>query len=276
MTTDQSEIRERSIAPQRWIQIAIILMVFVVVDYLQQILSLSGDYRQLYDRFPFWVPHGAMSILQILLCVAVVRVIWANSTAEALRDLGIRSGFTPGFVFGAAASAPMFIGFALTTPIASPLVTVETAYLAGLSPLAEEILYRGFLCGLLYTRGGTPAWAAVGLSGVLFGWSHVDFGASISDVLGLLFLTGFGGLVFGWLFLRWRRNIWVPFFLHGCMNLSWNLFEVGDSALGGWYPFTLQLATTLLAIVFTLQWTKAIHSDEKEGPAQTPGVSHVA
>jgi len=40
------------------------------------------------------------------------------------------------------------------------------------------------------------------------------------------------------------------------MNLWWELFSVSKTALGDWFPFTLQTGTVLLAILITLFWTK--------------------
>jgi hypothetical protein len=55
--------------------------------------------------------------------------------------------------------------------------------------------------------------------------------------------------------LHWQ-SLWYPFALHICMNLWWELFSVARSALGGWFPFALQLASIVLAILITLYWTK--------------------
>jgi len=248
----------RSVIRRRWISAAVIVMVFLVTDHLQEILSLTGVYRHLYDRFPFYVPEGGKSLLQMALCLGVVRLLWASNVFETMRELGIVPRVTQGLAFGIGASVPMFIGFALTTPLAVPPVSMGTAYLAGLSPLAEEVLYRGFACGLLYTRAGMPAWAALGLQAIIFGWGHVEQGASFREGLGLFLLLTSGGFFYGWFFLRWTRNIWVPFTLHACMNLSWEVFHVGETALGGWYAFTLQSATMVLGIMFTIRWTKGI------------------
>lgn len=252
--------RRGVLAQQRWISAAIVLLAFVVINHLHEFASLSDYYSQLFDQHPYFVLLGGRDVLVVLLCLVVVRLAWATNIAEVVRELGIASPLWPGLVVGLGASMPMFIGFAITSSLASPPATMETLYLSGVSPFAEEILFRAFLCGMLFSRTGLPSWAAVVLSAGIFGWEHVDPGGSISAQLGLFFLTGSGGLVFAWLFLRWRRNIWVPFLLHGAMNLAWNVFNVADSALGGWYAFSLQTASIILAILLTLLWTKPIET----------------
>lgn len=78
------------------------------------------------------------------------------------------------------------------------------------------------------------------------------------EALGLLLLTGSGGIALGWFYLRWQRNIWIPISVHVLGNLSWEVFDVADTALGGWFPFAMQATMMLLGIVFTLAWTGPI------------------
>lgn len=250
--------RARPLAQRPWFAIPLILLVFLALDNLQPLLSQSDAYRQFYDQLPNDLRRGARIALQIALCVAFVRLVWTSSVPVAARELGFNGRVIDGVVFGFGASLPMFAGFVLSSPITDSPAPMQWLFLAGLYPLLEEVLYRGFLCGLLLSRGRMPAWAAIGVSAALFGWVHVDLAAPFQESIGLFFLTGSGGVVFAWLFLRWRRNIWVPFMLHAGMNLAWNVFNVADSALGGWYPFSLQSASIVLAVGLTLRWTKPI------------------
>src|SRR6266576_4831942 len=90
---------------------------------------------------------------------------------------------------------------------------------------------------------------------LLFGLGHIEQGQNPLEMAELMLLTGLGAVVFAWLVYRWQ-SLWFPIALHVCMNLWWELFSVAKSALGGWFPFALQVASILLAIVITLYWTK--------------------
>ena len=125
--------------------------------------------------------------------------------------------------------------------------------------MTEEIVYRGFACGLLFTRGRLPAWVAVSIPAIAFGWGHVEQGSTVAEGIELFLYTGGAGAAFGWVYLRWLRNLWIPIAVHVLANLSWEIFDVGDSALGGWFPFALQMTMVLLAIAFTLRWTDPIN-----------------
>jgi membrane protease YdiL (CAAX protease family) len=229
--------------PVRWQAFLVILISLLLAEYAHQLLSLIEAYRRLGlgGQAPFYVRSSARNLLQIALCFLVIRIFWAGSVAGVFRELGFGGQPSRGLAFGAMATSPMIIGLALTSSLAPAPVSIDTVYLAGVSPLAEEIIYRGFACGLLYTRARVPVWIAVALSGLVFGWGHADQGSSFAESLGLFLLIGTGGAAFGWFYLRWARNLWIPFGVHMFANLEWELFDVGDSPLGGCFPLRCRL-----------------------------------
>lgn len=242
----------------RWQAFLVILISLLLAEYAHELLSLIEAYRRLGGQVPFYVRSSARNLLQIALCFLVIRIFWARSFAGVLREVGFGGQPLSGLAFGAVATSPMVIGLALTSSLAPAPASIETVYLAGVSPLTEEIVYRGFACGLLYTRARVPVWIAVALPGLVFGWGHAGQGSSFAEGLGLFLLVGAGGAAFGWFYLRWARNFWIPFGVHMFANLAWELFDVADSALGGWLPFMLQVAMILLGVIITLRWTKPI------------------
>jgi CAAX protease family protein len=244
--------------PIDWAAAAVVLAVFLIVDHLHEILSFAEPYRQLRGDFPFYVRSSIRNALQVGICLFVIRMLWATNALDTARQLGIVRRVPQGFAFGLAASAPMLVGFALASSFNAAVPSIETAYLAGVSPLTEELVYRGFACGFLYSRARLPAWIAIGLPGLIFGWGHVEQVATSLEGVGLFLLVGLGGVAFGWFYLRWRQNIWVPFAVHALGNFWWELFDVSDNALGGWYAFSLQLAMLTVGTAVTLRWTSAI------------------
>lgn len=65
-----------------------------------------------------------------------------------------------------------------------------------------------------------------------------------------------GAVLFAWLYIEWDENLWVPIFLHALMNLSWHLFEMDETALGGILPNVFRGLTIALAIIFTIVYKK--------------------
>jgi uncharacterized protein len=77
------------------------------------------------------------------------------------------------------------------------------------APLFEEFLFRGFLLPSL-TRY-MPVWAAIGISGLVFGVAHL----SLSEIVPLTTL----GIILGTVYVR-TRNLLAPMLLHSLWNSS--------------------------------------------------------
>jgi uncharacterized protein len=123
------------------------------------------------------------------LVAPVVVIVW-----RALTD---RLPSSPNQLPGVDFSSPVEIG------IAAVVLVVVT-------PVAEELFYRGLLFGSLWPRLGT-GWAAV-ISAALFGASHFAGGAVLVPILFVF------GLVQAWVF-RWRGTLLAPIVAHGAFNL---------------------------------------------------------
>lgn len=84
-----------------------------------------------------------------------------------------------------------------------------------LAAFGEEFVYRGYLLNRISDLTGTSrfGWVVALLaSSIVFGVMHHYQGAvGVID-------TGVSGLVFGGLYLMWRRNLWMPILTHGFSN----------------------------------------------------------
>jgi hypothetical protein len=52
--------------------------------------------------------------------------------------------------------------------------------------------------------------------------------------------------------MKWRDNLWTVWGLHAGMNLWWEVFNVDDTALGGWLSNGARLATVIVAVLLTI------------------------
>lgn len=89
-------------------------------------------------------------------------------------------------------------------------ILLGAVLLVVITPIAEELFYRGLLFGSLWPRVGT-GWAAV-ISAALFGASHAAGGGVLVPILFVF------GLLQAFLF-RWRRSLLAPIVAHGAFNL---------------------------------------------------------
>ena len=244
-----------------------VLTVMVLFDFSQKLLSYFHWYVALYDHFPYYVPEGIKSAIQVIAAVGALRLLGVPSLRRTLSELGVFSSLWRGALFGFGAAIVMFIGFATMMQFRPVTGALSLIYLAGISPLAEEAVFRAFGVGTLRYRCGAPLWLALLLPALLFGWGHVGGGSSFTQNAGLFSLTTAGGVFFGWFYLRWQRNLWVPFFIHAAMNLSWELFNVSSNALGGWFPFVLQLGAILIGVLATVRFTSPGRLMKADPPA---------
>jgi membrane protease YdiL (CAAX protease family) len=229
-------------------RVFIVLIVYAVAASMQALLRRVPAYGALYDRFPFYVPETLKATLGVLLCLAAAVVLYGWRDHFALRRGALR-----GLGFGLLASSPLLIGLATTRGMhmADP---VALFFLAVFFPLTEDVMSRGFAFGALYRREGMNLWTAAIVCALVTGAVHVEKGQSLASYAGLFVVTGIGGVLFAWLMARWR-TLWAPFALHASMNLWWEVFSVSRTALGGWFPFVLQAATVVTAILLTMRWT---------------------
>lgn len=224
-----------------------VIVVFALYWHLERLLAWIPGYRELFDRFEYYVPRSLLSVTEIALVALAVGLLRRTGPLRALGELGLRPPAARAAGWALVAVAPMALVFALTHELA-PDPAPELLYGSLLSPLAEEIVFRGFLFGQLWRRAGWGLWPAIAVSSLAFGYGHAEDAGGLVEGLGLLLLTGAGAAVFAWLYARWD-TLAAPLALHVLMNLCWGLWQVGDGALAGWVPFALQATTVVLAIV---------------------------
>jgi len=238
-----------------WTFAAATLSMLVILNYLHEILSRFAAYRSLYKNHAFYVPEGIDKIGGIVLCALAVWVLRRVAWKDIVYELGLADSPLPALCFALLASSPMLVGFVLIRNLTPHMEPRTIFFLTVISPIAEEIEFRGLGVRVLQRGTGWPFWILVWPQALLFGLGHIEQGQSPLEMAELLLLTGLGAVVFAWLVYRWQ-SLWFPIALHICMNLWWELFSVAKSALGGRFPFALQVASILLAIVITLYWTK--------------------
>lgn len=188
---------------------------------------------------------------QLIVPVLVAAVLFGPS--RAFDALGINRPILTAFKVAALGTLILPIGYAVIASFAPPdrffLVAMQRAILPG---LGEELLYRAFLFGFLFRFAGLGFLPAALLGAALFGVAHLYQGDSVAEAAGIVALTGLGGLWFAWLYAEWNYNLWVPVFFHLLMNLYWEMFAVGDNALGPVAGIVLRLAVIVISIVITI------------------------
>ncbi len=160
-------------------------------------------------------------------------------------------------VFAFACAVPMLMLGLLSPPSPDRDLLFYGTVQAG---FFEEWFFRAFAFGLLIQLARMRLWPAAVLTGAIFGLVHLrgySLEAFAGQWTGLAFI-GLGGVMYAWLFWRWRWNLWVVIALHTFMNLWWELFELGDNSLGPWAATASRVVTIALAITLTEFMVKSV------------------
>jgi membrane protease YdiL (CAAX protease family) len=235
---------------RRWRVAMWTALVLALATNIHKILSSLSYYRMLHGNYPFYVAETLDKLAAGLLCCLGIYGIHRIGLRGIFRELGLAAPVLPAFAFALIASSPMLIGFAVTRRVSREFSVPSLLFLAVLSPFVEEVGFRGFGFWQLYRRARWPFWLAVLLPAVLFGLGHVEQGRGFKEAIGIFILTVVGSALFSWLLDQWQ-NLWVPFALHLCMDLWWEVFSVSETALGGWFPFAMQTVAVAFAILLT-------------------------
>ena len=211
------------------VSVLLIMLSGLVVGMAASVLCPEADYY-------------VLTLIQEALGFALVfGVVWASGFSRVLRQRGC--GFLRGLDVGL---YPLVL---ITLVAIAGWVTARQEGLAFapwyrmaafsgtmlLIGLAEELPFRGLICGVLLERFGTDRagiWKTVLLSGGIFGVAHLTnlLGADPLGVFVQAAVASVLGMLFAAIYLR-TGNLWVTVVLHALMDfaglLSTGLFESG-------------------------------------------------
>lgn len=202
------------------------------------------------------IPY-ARAVAANLSDIAVMSLLIGLAAAAGPRRLfgltGLAAPVARPLIWAAALFVPAVLVAALAAPVSREFTGLELFWQGAGFPVVEEIVYRGLAVGALIRWAGWRWWAACLVPALMFGLVHAGQGTDPAEVAGVVAITGLGGILFGWLFVRWDFNLWPPILLHMGMNSLWIVFALGENALGGWLGNALRLAIVAGAVGLTLR-----------------------
>lgn len=228
---------------------AIAVLVFAFIDQYNALLKLIGWRRFISE---WLIVLGIRNAFEVATCLIAVAITHRFGFKRAARELGLLAPAGRGLVFAAIATLPMLIVFALTSSVNPKMTFLTVGVGCFIAPFAEEVLYRAFLFRQLYRRARLGFWVSALMPSVMFAAAHLYQSDDLMELLGIVAITGTGGIGFCWFFMKWRDNLWAVFGLHAGMNLWWEVFAVDDTALGGRLANGARLATVVVAVLLTI------------------------
>ena len=192
-------------------------------------------------------------------CALILKLAHRMSPQPVTRELGLERGFVTGLGFAVITTLPM--AFAMLPGGLEPGHISVLAAGSVIDPVAETILFSGFLSGQLLHRARWPLPAAVAISALLFGLAHIEgFVVRWQSWWPALTAIAAAGAVFTWIALRWG-SLWPAIALHGAINMWWTLSgEASDTSRFFSREVTPMAAghamAMALAVIVTLRWTR--------------------
>lgn len=196
----------------------------------------------------------AYSLMKHLLSciIPLITVAIVCKGKNILECWGLRRNFLKGWAVGLLCCIPMLVCNLIAGHVEFGWDKLFLgAVFAG---LFEELIYRGFLFGVLHRYCGWRfIWAALPAA-VLFTLGHFYQSHDFVSGLQVFCVTALGSLFFSWLYMVWDNNLWVPISFHIMMNGIWVLIPIADAtpSVGSITANIGRLLTVALAVTLTV------------------------
>lgn len=230
---------------------ALLFMYFIIDNSWRYLGNIEG-----YSEINQWIKYAIRYTIQIGLCLAFTLIIlqFIKAYSNTFETLGLKknigSGLFKSFIF----TLPMLLGYLIIAPVNKEVAFLDILFWSFISAFAEELLFRGFLFGLLFRVLRIGFFPSIITVSILFAIGHIYQGNDLNSILGVISITFIGSLIFGWLYIEWDSNLWVPIGTHILMNLYWSIFDIeATNAIGGWGANIFRFMTVVLIIVLTIR-----------------------
>lgn len=223
--------------------------------------TVSGDIvRWLAHDLPdvAYLRSALATLADLTLLLLLASWMAKRSPAALLAMAGWRKPIVAPLVWALLVLTPAWIACALWIDQRPPMAALDLFWKGVAFPFAEELIYRGLAIGLLVGLCGWRWLPACLAPALLFGVAHFAQGTDLGSIAGIVLITAMGGLLFGWLWVRWDGNLWPPVLLHAGMNSLWMLYGLGDNAIGGWWGNAMRAAIIVAAIGLTVLYRRRL------------------
>lgn len=214
--------------------------------YLHTLLILIGAlsyywYKYLYAYVIYGVeqynaiPHSNRQWLittsVVITCVLITLIVSSLNVHKAIVNLGLNKGIIPALIAAVICAIPMFAGGAIYSQPHPDFGLTAATNKAIWPGFVEELVFRGFITGLLVRVANWKLLPAILLSAVIFAWGHIYQAEGFSQKALVFMVTSGAGIGFAIFYKMWGWNLWFPMFLHILMNLSFAIYDMGDNVL---------------------------------------------
>ncbi len=232
--------------------------IIVALSFLAYYI-LFLNFQTIKSRLDTITQQGLTSYILTYLLIGIpifIGTFLIDKKTSILKSLGLSKNIPTGLWTSILFTLPMFLGGLFFFQF-NPEIDMENLIAGTLvAGFMEELYFRGFLFGQLFRKTNLGFIPAVFFGALIFASGHLYQSQNIGELIGIFMVTFSGAVFFAWLYAEWNYNLWVPILTHTLMNLSWSLFEVDNTALGGMKANIFRGLTILIAIIFTIYFKR--------------------
>lgn len=236
----------------RLLRSATIIVSFLLCLYLPKIFT-----------FFFNIPGSKLFITSlgypftIIIIIVSFYILNKYNIVKIISELGLKEGFTKGFLFGLVVTLPMTVSSFVLFKFSDNLFSYYTLIAVFIGPVMEELLFRGYLFGQLFKREKWGFIPASIIASIFFGLGHLYQTHNMGSAFATFLITFMGSAWFAWLYIEHNSNLWVAIWLHIFMNMSWTIFQTDvPGAVGTNSTNLFRLVTIIITVIYTIRYSK--------------------
>lgn len=203
-----------------------------------------------------YLRSAVASLSDLLVMILLVALAARRSLPAIVSTCGLERLRPLHLAWALGTFGPVLMVCLVIAPLAPGLDAAAFAWPGVLGPILEELVYRGLAVGILMRICNWRLLPACVWPALFFGLAHLWQGSDGVEAASVVVITGLGGLLFGWLFVRWGFSLWPPITMHVGMNSIWIAFDFGTNAAGGLLGNGQRAAVVLLGITLSLWLTR--------------------
>jgi len=254
------------------IKSAIVLTGFLGVTFFNEIrMALDIAYPTVSDS-----PYLQKVFTRTIYFLPMILGVLIAFPGKFSRLLGLSHPPIKPFIYALLSCLPLFIFYPIFFELRPSLDTYSVFSNSILSPVYEEIVFRGLFFGALVGLLRWKFWHVVVLNALAFSFGHLYQAYDLMSTIFTVLITSEACVWWGWMYVRWKYNLWFPLFLHVLMNFAFDLFMVGSgTAAGGVATYVGRLLVIVISVWITLKYTKPmapLEEREETSPKAAPSL----
>ncbi len=239
----------------------VVILTFVALRNLKYFYGYIVFGKETWDVMDFHLRVSLLNYSIIFVVFALTILLFKRMPFEIL---GLKKDILKGMLCGFLFVIPMFFGYGYAVGFKTDITLSDIHFDMILAGFFEEFFYRGFLFGILFYYAGWGFISAVLIPSIFFGIGHLYQAETFSDGLSVFLFTALGGAGFAWFYIAWR-SLWLVVFLHGFMDLAWDMFSIQSNVTGNLNANIFRFATLGLAIYFSVKKAKSENNYSLKG-----------